>query len=433
MEYKTISKQEFDKLLKYNKNEAIKKLKNDDNEWLEEVVIRDLRNLEDPNNPRDQKYKIFWGNIPNDLFNKQDNGLLPEYTDNGKNKKYAALIVPDVDCHGEIKRNDFKHWYFLGNANFRGATFNLDACFFGAFFEGDALFERVSLRRNCKMDFERANFNGTANFEKAPSLLGNMIFERVIFNDNAYFGNGTEFKGELSFFEATFEKLCDLTAKKFGTFVNFTGTCFNGRIKFFEGDGKKLCEDEKKLSKPTKLIVYDDKGKEKLEDSRRNLHAVKQIFNKIANYEAEDHFYYWYKVYNRKCKPKNISRLFDWLLLDKLTGYFTRPRRVFGAMLVILLLFFGIFFSANVFPDKIGYLQVSNVDGQYVQLIEHTKGVSIDFFRDILYFDLITFTTIGYGDIQPTGWLKIIAGVEGFIGVLLISTFLVTLTKKVLW
>ena len=53
--------------------------------------------------------------------------------------------------------------------------------------------------------------------------------------------------------------------------------------------------------------------------------------------------------------------------------------------------------------------------------------------KSILYFDLITFTTSGYGDIHPTGWLKIYAGFEGFAGVLLMSLLLLTAAKKVLW
>jgi hypothetical protein len=49
-----------------------------------------------------------------------------------------------------------------------------------------------------------------------------------------------------------------------------------------------------------------------------------------------------------------------------------------------------------------------------------------------LYFSLITFTTIGYGDLLPTGFLRILAGFEGFLGITLTSVFLVSLAKRVL-
>jgi len=36
---------------------------------------------------------------------------------------------------------------------------------------------------------------------------------------------------------------------------------------------------------------------------------------------------------------------------------------------------------------------------------------------DSLYFSTITFTTLGYGDFSPTGWLKVLSAIEAFSGV----------------
>jgi hypothetical protein len=54
---------------------------------------------------------------------------------------------------------------------------------------------------------------------------------------------------------------------------------------------------------------------------------------------------------------------------------------------------------------------------------------SIDLFN-ALYFSGITFTTIGYGDISPTGIAKIISISEGILGIFLSSSFLVSLIRK---
>ena len=51
-------------------------------------------------------------------------------------------------------------------------------------------------------------------------------------------------------------------------------------------------------------------------------------------------------------------------------------------------------------------------------------------FLESLYFSGITFTTIGYGDIAPIGVTRFIAVIEGFLGVLLISSFLVSLVRR---
>jgi hypothetical protein len=40
---------------------------------------------------------------------------------------------------------------------------------------------------------------------------------------------------------------------------------------------------------------------------------------------------------------------------------------------------------------------------------------------DYLYFSAVTYTTIGFGDIYPTGGLRLVAGAEGLIGLLMIG------------
>ncbi|MBA1245451.1 potassium channel family protein [Pseudomonas japonica] len=40
---------------------------------------------------------------------------------------------------------------------------------------------------------------------------------------------------------------------------------------------------------------------------------------------------------------------------------------------------------------------------------------------DCAYFSFVTFTTIGFGDIEPIGALKFLAGLEGLTGLVLIS------------
>ena len=46
------------------------------------------------------------------------------------------------------------------------------------------------------------------------------------------------------------------------------------------------------------------------------------------------------------------------------------------------------------------------------------------------YFSIITFTTIGYGDYAPRGWLRWAAGPEGFLGLFLMAVFTVSFARK---
>ena len=51
-------------------------------------------------------------------------------------------------------------------------------------------------------------------------------------------------------------------------------------------------------------------------------------------------------------------------------------------------------------------------------------------FREALYFSIVTFTTIGYGDLAPLGITRLFAASEGLLGIVLASSFLVSLVKR---
>lgn len=49
------------------------------------------------------------------------------------------------------------------------------------------------------------------------------------------------------------------------------------------------------------------------------------------------------------------------------------------------------------------------------------------------YFSIITFTTLGYGDIQPIGWSAALSSVESFLGVLLMALLVFVLGRRATW
>lgn len=63
-------------------------------------------------------------------------------------------------------------------------------------------------------------------------------------------------------------------------------------------------------------------------------------------------------------------------------------------------------------------------------VIEGTPHI-VGFF-DALYFSVITFATVGYGDYVPVGWVRIIAILESLAGVFLTPLFLIALTRRYL-
>ena len=54
--------------------------------------------------------------------------------------------------------------------------------------------------------------------------------------------------------------------------------------------------------------------------------------------------------------------------------------------------------------------------------------------EDVIYFSIVTFTTLGYGDISPTGWARLFAvlqAISGFLFVPLLISQLWSATKEV--
>lgn len=80
---------------------------------------------------------------------------------------------------------------------------------------------------------------------------------------------------------------------------------------------------------------------------------------------------------------------------------------VFGALLahVLEVFFFGFAYYYMHAANGLGYLE-----GRFV--------ISLS---DAMYFSFTTYTTLGYGDIEPFGGIRFLAGVESLAGLLLIT------------
>lgn len=49
------------------------------------------------------------------------------------------------------------------------------------------------------------------------------------------------------------------------------------------------------------------------------------------------------------------------------------------------------------------------------------EGNTTHSFMDCVYFSITTYTSLGFGDIAPTGWIRFLAGMEALTGLVLIA------------
>ncbi len=171
-----------------------------------------------------------------------------------------------------------------------------------------------------------------------------------------------------------------------------------------------------------------------LKDKKETFLLFKENFRNIGRYDDEDKAYVEFKRCQAKAKldeskKKNlIKKIVGYLryrgnrfLFDFVGGYGTKPKNVFRFMAIII---FGFAPFYAFIPDFLKWEEITK------------HFCSIEFFNKLLiglYHSMITFLTIGYGDVEPESvWGSLLSGIEGFLGLFLMAYFTIAFARKVL-
>ena len=137
-------------------------------------------------------------------------------------------------------------------------------------------------------------------------------------------------------------------------------------------------------------------------------------------FEEAGRFFYREMVMRRLQMPRwSGQRLFSWLV-DLFCGYGEQPVRVvlfsLGFVLVCALLSF--------------LLGIHHGDLRLVFSTEQDLGTNLEALGACVYYSVVTFTTLGYGDIVPLGLARPLAAFEAFVGSFTMALFVVVFVKK---
>lgn len=270
-------------------------------------------------------------------------------------------------------------------------------------FKNEANFSNFIFKNS--VDFTDAHFESYVDF-KESTFLGNCVFNKTIFNSK-YIN------------EQVFQK-SDFNCQKF-----IVEKCIN----FPRLDGVVF-------SPYTKFILKDVYYSEEHSICGRNNYRIARIQAQITEDDENVGYYY----YNERNYASNFLKsnkyngykgylfndFFDFLS-KYFIGYGEKPINLLLISFSIVSLFAFIYLFTGIISMDYGLIKVNLTNNTY-SLYE-----IIRFYIESWYFSMITFSTVGYGDIIVSGFLgKILVCIEVFLGITIHATWTSILFSKLI-
>jgi uncharacterized protein YjbI with pentapeptide repeats len=347
------------------------------------------------------------------------------------------------------------------DAFFNDAIFKGKACFDYSRFMGDVDFTAVEFKEGVSFDFavfqkayfkitdfkEYANFISAtfqkyvcfwgANFEGSASFLSTKFEDRADFRD--FTSCGMNFRGSV------FEKKLELVPETAGK-IDFRDVEFLFRSKVNTNLKEALYQGAFienvafiDCTWPEDCIIYEERhmNDQKINLSYQQLETIyrdlKQNMQNHGDYAIAGEFYYREMEMRRKATSlKNISRW--WLEFYRfLAGYGEKPYLVVRNSFLFILLAAVLFFFCGV--ARVGTELPLQENPDIINYSIHSLSPNTETLRDFgycLYYSIVTFTTLGYGDIHPLGYSHIVASLEALAGAFSMALFVVVFARKMM-
>jgi hypothetical protein len=200
--------------------------------------------------------------------------------------------------------------------------------------------------------------------------------------------------------------------------VNLLGSKLDGaKIENVEWGPQLLHEEKGREARKEKKYTEASDFFEQAEEICRSLRKVSEL---QGLFELAGYFFYQEMIMRRYQMPKWSTARGISKMVDVFCGYGERPLRV-------------ILFSLSfIFVCGLAYFLLGVSDGGEPVVF----NASMPFYSNLLnlfkslYFSVVTFTTLGYGDLVPVGVSRLVAAIEAFAGSFTLALFVVVFVKK---
>ncbi|HHQ4689450.1 TPA: ion channel [Aeromonas veronii] len=179
--------------------------------------------------------------------------------------------------------------------------------------------------------------------------------------------------------------------------------------------GKRVMQDRKgrRERDPKQARIWFKEAEETYRDLRKASEA-QGIFTMSGNYIQQE------LTMRRLQLPFWSTQRFTSWVVDLFCGYGEAPMRVvlFSLLLIFICSIFYFFCGLNFAGNHLIYRPEASLEENAIFLLE------------CLYYSVVTFTTLGYGDFTPVGLSRIFAAFEAFTGSFTLALFVVVFVKK---
>lgn len=164
------------------------------------------------------------------------------------------------------------------------------------------------------------------------------------------------------------------------------------------------------------------KAREKYFEAEEIYRNIKTNFkNRGLSFEGGQYFYKEMVMKRKQLPALAFERVWS-LMMDMASGYGEMPYKIIGFSVTFMTLWALIFSFLGILHSSTGYIVRFSMN--------HTLYQNCIVFYDVMYYSVVTFTTLGYGDFTPMGIGKMLAVMESFSGAFLIALFVITVYKR---